>query len=215
VRRAVQEIAHQSPDVELLLGRDFQQYVDAESGAEIDVHLKLLALPSYEAGLANAGAVDYLGASVQVLELPALYASKRTDRPRDAIHRQAITARLAQLVLDARIEPDDVVLACCLDRRVAETPEIASSLAARATTTVQPLLQVRLVTLGLHTGDVAQNPNLHDTARALLALDARSRASITQRPARLWALLARVPLILPEHGYHVRARANVSPDGCT
>jgi hypothetical protein len=213
VREAVQEIAHQRPDVDLLLGRDFQQYVDAESGTEIDVHLKLLALPSYEAGLANAGAVDYLGTSVQVLELPALYASKRTDRPRDAIHRQAISARLAQLVLDARIEPEDVVLACCLDRRVADAPEVASSLAAHAATTAQPLLQVRLVALALHTEAVAQNPNLHETARALLALDARHRASIAQRPARLWALLARVPLILPEQGYHIRALRKVSPGG--
>jgi hypothetical protein len=119
--------------------------------------------------------------------------------------------RAEEVVLDARIEADEVVLACWLDRRVAEAPEIASSLAAHATTTAQPLLQVRLVALSLHTGEVGQNPNLHETARALLALDARRRASITEHPARLWALLSRVPLVLPGQGYHVRALRKVSP----
>jgi hypothetical protein len=203
LRDAVCEIAHQSPDVALLLGRDFQQYVDPDSGTEIDVHLKLVALPSYEAGLANASAVDYLGASVQVLELPALFASKRTDRPRDAVHRQAIAERLALLVVDGHVEADDVVLACCMDRRVADVPEVLSSLGLRARTTAQPLLQLRLVAFGLHAEQVAQNPNLHETARALLALDEASRTRLTQHPGRLWALLARVPLVLPANGYHV------------
>jgi hypothetical protein len=141
VRSAVREIAHHEPDVELVLGRDFQQYIDEASGTEIDVHLKLIALPSFEAGLQNASEVAYAGLSVSVLELPALYASKRTDRPRDALHRLAIEARVRRLVVDGRIEPDDVVLACCLDAEVAKLPGVLASLAARARTTVQPLLQ--------------------------------------------------------------------------
>src|SRR5262249_23481753 len=141
VRAAVREIAHQDPDVDLVLARDFQQYVDEASGTEIDVHLKLIALPRLEAGVRNASEVDFRGAHVLVLELPALYASKRTDRPRDAVHRLAIEARLRRLLVEGRIVPDDIVLACCLDEEVAALPEVAGSLAERARTSVQPLLQ--------------------------------------------------------------------------
>ena len=174
VRAAVREIAHRDPDVNLILGRDFQQYVDDASGTGIDVHLKLIALPDYEAGVRNAGDVDFLGVTVPVLELPALYASKRTDRPRDAVHRLAIEARLRRLVLDGRIEPDNIVLACCLDEEVARLPEIAASLPDRARTSAQPLLQTRLLALGVHDAALGDNPHLHPTARALLALDAAS-----------------------------------------
>jgi hypothetical protein len=128
VRRAVHRIAGAEPEIELLLGRDFQQYIDAETGMEIDVHLKLIAIPDYESGIRNASHVVFLGTSVPVLELPALYASKRTDRPRDAVHRQAIEARLRRLVMDGEIEADDVVLACCLDDQVALKAEVAGRL---------------------------------------------------------------------------------------
>lgn len=206
VRIAVREIAHHDPDVELVLGRDFQQYVDEESGTEIDVHIKLIALPSFEAGLLNASDVDYLGISVPVLELPALYASKRTNRPRDAVHRLAIEARLRRLVLDGRIAPGDIVLACCLDADVAALPEVAASLAECARTSAQPLLQARLLALGLHRDELAHNPHLHATPRALLALDDVSRARLVSQPGRLAAFLARVPLVLPEGGYRLSPR---------
>jgi hypothetical protein len=203
VRSAVREIAHQDPDVDLVLGRDFQQYVDEASGTEIDVHLKLIALPSFEAALRNASAVDFEGASVPVLELPALYASKRTDRPRDAVHRLAIEARLRWLVVEGRIAPDDIVLACCLNAEVAALPEVESSLAERARTSVQPLLQSRLIALDRYRDELARNPHLHATPRALLGLDDASRARLVDQPGRLAAFLARVPLLLPEEGYRL------------
>jgi hypothetical protein len=206
VRAAVREIAHQDPDVDLILGRDFQQYVDEASGAEIDIHLKLIALPDYEAGLRNAGEVDFLGVTVPVLELPALYASKRTDRPRDAVHRLAIEARLRQLVLDGRLEPDDIILACCLDAELAALPEIATALPNLARASAQPLLQVRLVALGLHHEELGHNPHLHATPRSLLALSADARAKLVTPSGRLAALLARVPLTLPVEGYRLRHR---------
>jgi hypothetical protein len=207
VRCAVREIARQVPDVDLVLGRDFQQYIDEESGTEIDVHLKLIALPSYDAGVRNASEVDFLGIAVPVLELPALYASKRTDRPRDAVHRLAIEARLRRLVSDGRIEPDDIVLSCCLDAAVAALPEIAARLPDFARTSMQPLLQTRLLALGLHHDELVQNPHLHATPRSLLALDAVSRSRLVMQPGRLSALLARVPLALPDEGYRLRAVA--------
>jgi hypothetical protein len=203
---AVREIAHHDPDVDLVLSRDFQQYVDEASGTEIDVHLKLIALPTFEAGLRNASEVDFCGAIVPVLELPALYASKRTDRPRDAVHRLAIEARLRRFVADGQIEPDEIVLACCLDADVAAVPEVAASLSRHAQASVQPLLQARLVALGSYRDELAQNPHLHATPRALLALDEASRAKVVAQPGRLSAFLARVPLILPEAGYKVKRR---------
>ena len=204
VRRAVHEIAHRDPDVDLILGRDFQQYIDEESGAEIDVHLKLIALPDYEAGLRNASEVDFFGLAVPVLELPALYASKRTDRPRDAVHRLAIEDRLRRLVIDEQVEPDEIVLACCLDAQVAALPAVAAHLLHLAETSAQPLLQTRLLALGLHHAELARNPLLHPTPRSLFALDAVSRSKLVAHPGRLAALLARVPLILPESGYRLR-----------
>lgn len=206
VRRAVQEIAHADPDVDLILGRDFQQYIDEASGTEIDVHLKLIALPDYAAGARNASDVDFLGVCVPVLELPALYASKRTDRPRDAVHRLAIEARLRKLVLEERIEPDELVLACCLDPDLAAVSEIAASLPRCALSSIQPLLQARILALGAHHELLAHNPYLHATPRALLALDAASRAKLVGHPGRLASLLARVPLVLPQEGYRLTPR---------
>jgi hypothetical protein len=203
VREAVHAITRQDPDVAMILGRDFQQYVDEDSGTEIDVHLKLIALPSFEAAMRNASGVEVGGASVPVLELPALYASKRTDRPRDAVHRLAIEARLRHLVLDRQIEPDEIVLACCLDAEVAALPEVADSLGERALTSGQPLLQARLIALGLRQQDLTRNPRLHATPRALLALDEVSRTKLVGQPGRLAAFLARVPLLLPEEGHRI------------
>src|SRR6185437_5602130 len=108
---------------------------------------------------------------------------------------------LRRLVLDGRIEPHDIVLACCLDEEVARLPEIAATLQDRARTSAQPLLQTRILALGLHHAELGDNPHLHPTARALLALDAASRAKLVTPPGRLAALLARVPLLLPEEGY--------------
>ena len=52
------------------------------TGAELDVHLKLIAIPDYEAALRSASDVDFRGIRVPVLELPALYAAKRAGRIR-------------------------------------------------------------------------------------------------------------------------------------
>jgi hypothetical protein len=206
VRAAVRVITHQDPEVELLLGRDFQQYVDEATGTEIDVHLKLIAIPDYEAGLRNASDVDFLGLRVPVLELPALYAAKRTDRPRDAVHRRAIEDRIRRLVLDGRIEVDEVVLALCLDAEVARLPAVAGILSSLARSTAQALLQVRLLGLDEFGRDLVENPRLHETARALIELDDASREKVLGHPARLSALLSRVPLVLPEAGYRIRPR---------
>src|SRR5262245_9891017 len=64
VRSAIKRITGKEPDVGLLLGRDFQQYIDEETGTEIDVHLKLIAIENYEAGTNHAGEVDFLGVRV-------------------------------------------------------------------------------------------------------------------------------------------------------
>jgi hypothetical protein len=207
VRGAVRTITHHDPDVLLLLGRDFQQYVDEATGTEIDIHLKLIAIPDYAAGLRNASDVDFLGLRVPVLELPALYAAKRTDRPRDALHRRAIEDRLRRLVLDGKIDVDEIVLALCFDADVGRLPVVATMISELARSTAQPLLQVRLLAYSDLRREVAENPLLHETARALVALDELSRAKVLGHPARLSALLARVPLVLPEAGYRVRAAA--------
>ncbi len=206
LRNAVRRIAHQDPEVDLLLGRDFQQYVDEETGAEIDVHLKLIAIPDFETGQRHSSAVNFLGINVPVLELPALYASKRTDRPRDAIHRRAIEDRLRRLVLDQVIEIDEVVLACCLDPDIAQSPHVASLLRVCAGTSRQPLLQTRLAACGLHLDLLSANPSLHPTVKALLSLADGPRAMLLEHPTRLAALLARVPLLLPDQGYRLRVR---------
>lgn len=204
VRGAIREITHQDPEVSLLLGRDFQQYVDEATGTEIDVHLKLIAIPDYEAGLRNGSDVDFLGLRVPVLELPALYAAKRTDRPRDALHRRAIEDRIRRLVLDGKIEVDEVVLALCLDAEVMRLPMVAAMTSRLARSTAQPLLQVRLLGSGDLRRELMENRLLHETTRALIALDEASRGKVLGHPARLSALLARVPLVLPEVGYRVR-----------
>jgi hypothetical protein len=206
VAAAVERIAGARPDVDLVLGRDFQQYVDPETGTEIDIHLKLIAIPDYETALLHAGTVDVLGLPTPVLELPALYASKRTDRPRDAVHRRAIEDRLRRLVVDSRIEVDDVILACCLDPEIAGLAPVASRLQHLAASTEQPLLQARLFAFDLHVASLRANPKLHETVRALLDLDPALRAKLVSHPARLAALLARLPLLLPAEGYHLRER---------
>lgn len=204
VRAAVSEIANVEPELDLVLGRDFQQYVDEATGTEIDVHLKLVAIDSFEAASDNASEVDFLGIRVSVLELPALYASKRTDRPRDALHRRAIEDRLRHLVLAGRVEADEVVLACCLDGDVARLEHVASRLSQLAGETEQPLLQARLAALGLELARLSANPRRHSAVRALLSLDPVTRARIVARPARLAALLAQLPLLLSAEGHHVR-----------
>ncbi|MBI4701230.1 MAG: hypothetical protein HY744_08745 [Deltaproteobacteria bacterium] len=206
VRRAVRAITGVDAAEQTILGRDFQQYVDAETGTEIDVHLKVLALPDFATALAHSSEVAFLGQPVRCLELPALYASKRTDRLRDAVHRQAIEARLRQLVLGGAIEPDEVVLACCLDAAVAALTEIAPQLLPLAASTSQPLLQVRLLAAGAAPEALSHNPHLHRSVRALLALERPTRHKILDHPSRLAALLARVPLVLPPEGHHPRPR---------
>lgn len=207
VRAAVRDITHRDPDIALLLGRDFQQYVDEQTGTEIDVHLKLIAIPDYETALRSSSEVDFSGLRVPVLELPALYAAKRTDRPRDAIHRRAIEDRLRYLVMRDRIEIDEIVLALCLDLEVSELPEVAPMLPSLASSSAQALLQVRLIALGLHLDLLRKNPNSHPTALSLLELAAAARSKLVSHPARFSALLARIPLSLPEGGYHVREKA--------
>jgi hypothetical protein len=154
----------------------------------------------------NASPVDLLGLPVTALELPALYASKRTDRPRDALHRQAIEDRLRRLVLDGAIEIDEVILACCLDREVAAREDVTGRLRDLAGRTRQPLLQTRLLALGLGTAELLANPDLHPTVRSLAALDTGTRSKLVDHPARFAALLARIPLVLPDSGHHVREK---------
>lgn len=204
VREAVRAITHLEPEVEQILGRDFQQYIDESSGEEIDVHLKLIAVPDYASGVRHSSEVDFLGVSAPCLELPALYASKRTDRPRDAVHRQAIEERLRFLVRCGEATPDEIVLACCLDGELAGAPTVVEKLPELASTGTQPLLQIRLVAHGLHRDRLAANPALHATAQALLGLAPEVREKLIGHPARLAALLSRVPLLLPEQGYRVQ-----------
>src|SRR5262249_10290825 len=126
------------------------------------------------------------------------------DRPRDAVHRLAIEHRLRQLVLDEQIEVDDVVLACCLDSAVAANAQVAPLLGRYAQTSRQPLLQTRLFACVLHFDPLSRNPSLHPTVKALFALERKACEKLVGSPARLAALLARVPLLLPEGGYHIR-----------
>jgi hypothetical protein len=197
---AVRTIANVVTDVDTVLSRDFQQYI-GDDGEEIDVHLRVVALPGYDAAVANASEVDFLGTPVKCLELPALYASKRTDRPKDAVHRQAIEARVRGHVLDASWAIDEVVLAVALDPTIAARVGEAE-LERLARTTAQPLLQARLAALGL---PLAANPAIHEALRPVLALPASARDKILSHPGRLSALLARLPLLLPEGGWHPRA----------
>lgn len=207
VVEAVRAVTRVGTDAETVLSRDFQQYVDQDSGTELDVHLKLIAIPDWTTAVRNSGPVDFLGLIVDALELPALYASKRTDRPRDAVHRQAIEHRLRTLVLNREITADEIVLACCLDREVAAMPEHYPMLRELAVSTMQPLLQVRLLAAGIVDSAVlSANPNLHTTVRSVLSLDSALRQKLLATPARVAALLARLPLVLPEAGYHPTRR---------
>ena len=208
LRGAVQAITGVETDTETLLGRDFQQYVSPTDGTEIDVHLKLVEIPSYEAAMASSSVVDYLGMPTPCLELTALYASKRTDRPRDALHRRAIEDRLSEMLKAGDIEADETVLCCCLDAATASLAGVAARLPALASATAQPLLQTRLVALddpGLMTR-LASNPQLDEAARALIGLDAATRAKVVSVPGRLAALLSRLPLHLPPEGHRVQVR---------
>jgi hypothetical protein len=205
--RAIREITDISTNIETILGRDFQQYINPVTGEELDIHLKLLALPDYAAGLKNSSRIDYLGIQVACLELPALYASKRTDRPRDALHRQAIEDRLRTLVLSDAIQSDEVVLACCLDGAVAK--HTGRDLALAAASTEQPLLQARVLAIdeGLVSAEnLMKNPHLHPTVRSVLSLDVMSRDKLLRHRSRLAALLTRLPLVLPLEGYRIRWR---------
>jgi len=47
VVEAVRVVTHVGTDAETVLSRDFQQYVDQDSGTELDVHLKLIAIPDF------------------------------------------------------------------------------------------------------------------------------------------------------------------------
>jgi len=205
MRAAVRGITGIETDVETLLEREFQQYISPADGTEIDVHLKLVEIPSYEAATASTSLVDYLGIPTPCLELTALYASKRTDRPRDALHRRAIEDRLREMLAAGEIEADEIVLACCLDAAIARVVGVAGRLPALAAATAQPLLQVRLVALGdpdLMTR-LAANGRLDGAARALIDLDAATRGKVVAVPARLAALLSRLPLHLPAEGHRV------------
>jgi hypothetical protein len=208
VREAVRLVTGQETDVGTLCGRDFQQYIRPEDGTELDVHLKLVALPDFDAGVRNSSRVDFLGLSTDCLELPALYASKRTDRPRDAIHRRAIEDRLRYLLLRGQIEPDEIVLAICLDEETARLPEVAAQVPALVQSTRQPLLQVRLLAQAFGEAEAALrgNASLHPAVASLLSLGVETRKKVLAHPARLAALLAKLPLELPPEGYHVRVR---------
>jgi hypothetical protein len=201
VRAAVLAMTTVDADVETITGRDFQQYIHPESGVELDVHLKILAIPTFEVATDNASPVDYLGVEVSCLDLPALYASKRTDRPKDAVHRLAIEDRLRDLVTSGRIDPHEVVLACCLDAALAELPDVQRALPSLARSTAQPLLQIRMLACvpSLESA-IAANPALHPTTKALLALPLETRRKVLGAPARLSALVAKTPLLLPAGG---------------
>lgn len=207
VRAAVKAMTTIDTDVETLLGRDFQTYIHPESGVELDVHLKILSVPTFDVASRNASSVDYLGVETLCLDLPALYASKRTDRPKDAVHRLAIEDRLRALVGVGKVPPHEVVLACCLDESIAVSPDVAAVLPNLARMTTQPLLQVRVLAFAPHLGHVvAANAALHPTAKALLELPEETRRKLLVAPARLSALIAKTPLLLPEGGLVVSPR---------
>ncbi len=211
VRTCVRSMTSVEVDVDTILGRDFQQYIHPSTGAELDIHLELIAIPSYDAGLRNASVVDYLGVDVTCLELPALYASKRTDRPKDAVHRLAIEDRLRGMLVAGRAAPDEVLLACCLDASVTLLPSVSERLLELARTTAQPQLQIRIVAHApeLNAG-LLSNPALHATTKSLLALPDETRNKIVRAPARLAALLAKTPILLPPEGFIVRAPGRVT-----
>jgi hypothetical protein len=201
LRVAVHAMTSIEPDVETLLGRDFQPYVHPESGVELDVHLRLIAVPTFDVALRNASVVDYLGVDAVCLDLPALYASKRTDRPKDAVHRLAIEDRLRELIRAGRAPVSEVVLACCLDEALARAPDVARSLPPLARSTAQPLLQIRILACAPElTPLLAANAELKPTAKSLLALPEATRQKLLGAPARLSALLAKTPLVLPDEG---------------
>ena len=201
VRSAVRSMTTLDVDVDTILGRDFQQYIHPSTGAELDVHLKVIAIPSFDVAMRNASVVDYLGVDVTCLELPALYASKRTDRPKDAIHRLAIEDRLRGLLVGGKTAPGEVILACCLDATVISLPSVSVLLLELARTTIQPQLQIRILAHAPdRTGALLSNPALHATTKSLIALPDETRQKIVGAPARLAALLAKTPLLLPPEG---------------
>jgi hypothetical protein len=86
---------------------------------------------------------------------------------------------------------------------------MAIDLAAIAATTRQPLLQARALAIAEGESLLAQaklNPYVHPTVQAVIALDSASRDKLLKQAIRLHALLARLPLVLPEQGHHVRFR---------
>ncbi|WP_437681480.1 hypothetical protein [Sorangium sp. So ce131] len=207
LREAVRAITGIETDIETLCGRDFQQYIRPEDGVELDVHLKLIAIPDFESGVRNSSSVEFLGLGTECLELPGLYASKRTDRPKDAIHRRAIEDRLRYLALRGELEMDEVILALCLDTEILRLPAVSARVPELSRSTSQPLLQARLLA---HAPEQATellrtNASLHSAVAALLAVGPEVKTKILGHPARLAALLAKLPLELPPGGYHVRA----------
>jgi hypothetical protein len=202
---AIREIAAADVDPGALYTREFQQFVHPADGTEIDVHLKILGLPDFDAALRNSSTVDFLGLATTCLELPALYASKRTDRTRDAAHRLAIEARLRHLLTNGTIAGDEIVLACCLDESVAGLPGVSGTLPSLARATKQPLLQARLAALADATLEesLRGNPSLHPRVAALLDLDPAVRDKLLGNPNRFGTLLATFELTLPGEGYRV------------
>ena len=89
---------------------------------------------------------------------------------------------------------------------IAAQPRVIPLLGELAASSGQPLLQTRLVAFNIAAAEVARNPALHATVRSLIALDEGTRNKIVGYPERLAALLARLPLLLPEAGYHVVPR---------
>lgn len=211
LREAVRAITGVETDVETLCGRDFQQYIRPEDGAEIDVHLKLIAIPDFASGVRNSSSVEFLGLPTECLELPGLYASKRTDRPKDAIHRRAIEDRVRYLALRGEIEVDEVILALCLDTEILRLPKVMAQVPALSRSTSQPLLQARLLAYAPEqSADLRANPLLHPAVATLLNVDPEVKAKLVGHPARFAALLAKLPLDLPPGGYRMRMPANRS-----
>lgn len=157
----------------------------------------------------NSSPVSFLGLDIDCLELPGLYASKRTDRPKDALHRRAIEDRLRYLVLQGEIEVDEVILSLCMDADIACVPEIEATIPDLSRSTSQPLLQARLLAFAPSESAplLRANSSLHPAVATLLAMAPDVKSKIWGHPARFAALLAKLSLDLPKSGYRVRPRA--------
>ena len=86
---------------------------------------------------------------------------------------------------------------------------VGTRLERLAAATTQPLLQTRLLALGPGAPGASlllSNPALHTTVRAVITLDGEQRAKLLGNPARLAALLSKLPLVLPAEGFRVRER---------